>query len=45
MRVINVLNKNLKARSGIQLVGPETVATVARKAVKELLEQRQCKFE
>lgn len=40
----NVLNKTIGSMN-TQPVSPETVATAARNAVKELLEQRQRKFE
>lgn len=42
---INVLNKNLEVRPGIQSVTPEIVALAAKNAVKDLLEERQRKFE
>lgn len=41
----NALNKTLSGCTNTQPVSPETVATAARNAVKELLEQRQRKFE
>lgn len=41
----NALNKTLSGCTSTQPVSPETVATAARNAVKELLEQRQRKFE
>ncbi len=41
----NALNKTLSGCPNTQPVSPETVATAARNAVKELLEQRQRKFE
>lgn len=41
----NALNKTLGGCTNTQPVSPETVATAARNAVKELLEQRQRKFE
>lgn len=41
----NALNKTLSGYTDTQPVSPETVATAARNAVKELLEQRQRKFE
>ena len=41
----NALNKTINGYTGSQLVGPEEIATEARNAVKELLEQRQRKFE
>lgn len=40
----NVLNKTIGSMN-TQPVSPETIATAARNAVKELLEQRQRKFE
>jgi len=41
----NALNKTLSGSMNTQSVNPETVATAARNAVKELLEQRQRKFD
>lgn len=41
----NALNKTINGSTNTQPVNPETVATAARNAVKELLEQRQRKFE
>lgn len=41
----NALNKTISGSTNTQPVSPETVATAARNAVKELLEQRQRKFE
>lgn len=41
----NALNKTLSGYTNTQPVSPGTVATAARNAVKELLEERQCKFE
>lgn len=41
----NALNKTISGYTNTQPVSPETVATAARNAVKELLEQRQRKFE
>lgn len=41
----NALNKTLSGCPSTQPVSPETVATAARNAVKELLEERQRKFE
>lgn len=41
----NALNKTLSGCPNTQPVSPETVATAARNAVKELLEERQRKFE
>lgn len=41
----NALNKTISGCTNTQPVSLETVATAARNAVKELLEQRQCKFE
>lgn len=42
---INALNKTINSRPDTQLVSPEVVATAAKNAVKELLEQRQRRFE
>ena len=41
----NALNKTISGCTSTQPVSPETVATAARNAVKELLEERQRKFE
>lgn len=41
----NALNKTISGCTNTQPVSPETVATAARNAVKELLEERQRKFE
>lgn len=41
----NALNKTINGFTNTQLVGPEEIAMAARNAVKELLEQRQRKFE
>lgn len=41
----NALNKTISGSTNTQPVSPETVVTAARNAVKELLEQRQRKFE
>lgn len=41
----NALNKTISSYTGTQPVSPEEIATAARNAVKELLEQRQRKFE
>lgn len=41
----NALNKTLSGCTNTQPVSPDTVATAARNAVKELLEERQRKFE
>lgn len=41
----NALNKTISGSTNTQPVSLETVATAARNAVKELLEQRQRKFE
>lgn len=41
----NALNKTISSYTDARPVSPETVATAARNAVKELLEQRQRKFE
>lgn len=41
----NALNRTITNYTCIQPVSPEEIATAARKAVKELLEQRQQKFE
>ena len=41
----NALNKTISGSTNTQPVSPETVATAARNAVKELLVQRQRKFE
>lgn len=41
----DALNKTINGFTNMQPVSPETVATAARNAVEELLEQRQRKFE
>lgn len=41
----NTLNKTISSYTDRQPVNPEEIATAARNAVKELLEQRQRKFE
>lgn len=41
----DALNKTISGCTNTQPVSPETVATAARNAVKELLEERQRKFE
>lgn len=41
----NALNKTISGCTNTQPVSPDTVATAARNAVKELLEERQRKFE
>lgn len=41
----NALNKTISNYTDMQPVSPEKIATAARNAVKELLEQRQLKFE
>lgn len=41
----NALNKSISNYTGTQPVSPEEIAMAARNAVKELLEQRQRKFE
>lgn len=42
---INALNKTISSYTGTQPVSPEKIATAARNAVKELLEERQRGFE
>lgn len=41
----NALNKTISSYTGTRPVSPEEIAAAARNAVKELLEQRQRKFE
>lgn len=41
----NALNKTISGHTDTQPVSPEEIATAARNAVRELLEQRQRKFE
>lgn len=41
----NALNKTISSYTGTQPVSPEEIATAAKNAVRELLEQRQRKFE
>lgn len=45
MAVMNTLNKTLGNRTDTQAVSPEEIASAAKNAVRELLEQRQRKFE
>lgn len=42
---INALNKTLGNRTDTQVINPEDIASAAKNAVRELLEQRQRKFE
>lgn len=42
---MNALNKTLGNRTDTQVVNPEEIASAAKNAVRELLEQRQRKFE
>lgn len=44
MAVMNTLNKTLGNRTDTQAVSPEEIASAAKNAVRELLEQRQRKF-
>lgn len=45
MAVMNTLNKTLGNRTDTQVLNPEEIASAAKNAVRELLEQRQRKFE
>ena len=45
MAAINTLNKTLGNRTDTQAISPEEIASAAKNAVRELLEQRQRRFE